>query len=154
MFQSILSHFGSLLGSLGFIFRCFFEYLFCYVCWDHFFPKATAKGSRCLDYRGAPGRRTRPSGARSADGGGRWRGGRRKRWRGVGGGLSGSWLSQVCSSFAEIAKNVVKIVKQAGSEAPKGSQILEKWGTSPSKRPAMLRERATGKGREGDKSPS
>ena len=59
-----------------------------------------------------------------------------------------------CLSFAEIGKKVVKILKQAGPEAPKGSQILEKWGTSPSRRPAMLREVATGKGREGDKSPS
>ena len=59
-----------------------------------------------------------------------------------------------CLSFAEIAKNIVKIMKQAGPEARKGSQILEKWGTSASRRPATLREGATGKGREGDKSPS
>ena len=59
-----------------------------------------------------------------------------------------------CLSFAEIAKNIVKIVKQAGPEAPKGSQILGKWVTTASKTPATLRDGATGKGREGDKSPS
>ena len=59
-----------------------------------------------------------------------------------------------CLSFAEIAKKIVKIVKQAGPEAPKGSQILEKWVTGASGRPATLRAGAMGKGREGDKSPS
>ena len=65
-----------------------------------------------------------------------------------------AWRQIFCSSFAEIAKNIVKIVKQEGPEAPKGSQILEKWGTGSSQRPARLRAGATGKGREGDKSPS
>jgi hypothetical protein len=59
-----------------------------------------------------------------------------------------------CLSFAEIAKKVVKILKQAGPEAPKGSQILEKWVTTASNPPAGLRAGATGKGRDGDKSPS
>ena len=45
-------------------------------------------------------------------------------------------------------------MKQEGPEPPKGSQTLEKWSMTGSARPAMLRDRATGKGREGDKSPS
>ena len=55
---------------------------------------------------------------------------------------------------AEIAKKIGKIVKQEGPEAPNGTQILQKWVTSPSHAPAVLRAEATGKGREGDKSPS
>ena len=53
------------------------------------------------------------------------------------------------AKIAEIAKNIMNIVKQEGPEAPKGSQILEKLGTTGSGRPAMLRAGATGKGREG-----
>ena len=48
----------------------------------------------------------------------------------------------------------MKIVKQEGPEAPNGTQTLQKWVTGASKTPAMLRAEATGKGREGDKSPS
>ena len=54
-----------------------------------------------------------------------------------------------CLSFAEISKQIAKIVKQAGPEAPKGSQILEKLVTTASNPPAGLRAGATGKGREG-----
>ena len=36
----------------------------------------------------------------------------------------------------------------------KRGQKSEKWGTTPSRRPATLRAGAMGKGREGDKSPS
>ena len=59
-----------------------------------------------------------------------------------------------CLSFAEIWKKIMKIAKRAGPEAPKGSQIFEKLVTTASNPPAVLREGATGKGREGDKSPS
>ena len=45
-------------------------------------------------------------------------------------------------------------MKQEGPEAPKGSQILEKWVTGPSNLATVLRLGAMGKGREGDKSPS
>ena len=42
----------------------------------------------------------------------------------------------------------------ANSGLQKKSKKSEKWGTSPSNGPAMLRAGAMGKGREGDKSPS
>ena len=43
-------------------------------------------------------------------------------------------------------------MKLGGPEAPEGSQILEKWVTGASRRPAALRAGVMGKGR--DKTPS